>query len=118
MKKTAFGAGFSGLHEFTHMPFGLSNAGSSFCHLMQLCLGDKHFVTLSLYLDDLCIFAMDIELILDHGELVFNRLKEFQLKIKSKKCHFLTLVFCFSIMCYQLGEFQLTLKSRKVANPH
>ena len=26
IKKTAFRADFSGLYEFTHMPFGLSNA--------------------------------------------------------------------------------------------
>ena len=39
--KTAFHAGSSGLYEFTHMPFGLSNVGASFCCLMELCLWDQ-----------------------------------------------------------------------------
>ena len=51
IKKTAFRTGSSGLYEFTHMPFGLSNAGSRFCRLMEQCLGDQEFVTLLLYLD-------------------------------------------------------------------
>ena len=56
IQKTAFRAGSSGLYEFTHLPFSLSNAGSSFCHLMEQCLGDQQFVTLLLYLDNICIF--------------------------------------------------------------
>ena len=88
IQKTAFRASSSGLYEFTHMLFGLSNAGSSFCHLMEQCLGDQQFVTLLLYLDNICIFTPSIEEILDHTDLVFSRLKEFHLKIKSKKCHF------------------------------
>ena len=82
IQKTAFRPGSSDLYEFTCMPFGLSNAGSSFCHLMEQCLGDQQFVTLLLYLDNICIFAPSIEEMLDRIELVFNRLKEFHLKIK------------------------------------
>ena len=88
IKKTAFSAGLIGLYEFTHMPFGLSNAGSSFCHLREQCLGDQQFVTLLLYLDDVCIFAPMIDDMLDRIELVFDRLKQFRLKIKPKKCQF------------------------------
>ena len=86
--KTAFRAGSSGLYEFTHMPFGLPNSRSSFCHLMEMCLGDQQFVTLLLYLDDICIFAASIDGMLDHIELVFKWLEDFNLKIKPKKCHF------------------------------
>ena len=88
IKKTAFRASSARLYEFTHMPFGLSNAGSSFCHLMDKCLGDQQFVILLLYLDDICIFAPTIDDMLDQIELVFNRLKQFNLKIKPKKCQF------------------------------
>ena len=46
------------------------------------------FVTLLLYLDNICIFALSIDEMLDCIDLVFNRLKEFHLEIKPKKCHF------------------------------
>ena len=88
IKKTAFRASSTGLYEFTHMPFSLSNAGSSFCCLMEQCLGDQQFVTLLLYLDDICIFAPTIDDMLDQIHLVFDRLKKFNLKIKPKKCQF------------------------------
>ena len=77
-----------GLYEFTHMPFGLSNVASSFCQLMKQCLGDQQFVTLLVYLDYICIFDPKINNMLDCIELVFDRLKQFNLKIKPKKCQF------------------------------
>ena len=61
IKKTAFRASSMGLYELTRMPFGLLNAGSSFCSFMEQCLGNQQFVTLLLYLDDICIFAPKIE---------------------------------------------------------
>ena len=63
--KTAFQARSSGLYEFTRMPFGLFNMGSSFCCLMEMYLGDQQFVTLLLYLDDICIFTSNVEEMLD-----------------------------------------------------
>ena len=86
--KTAFRAGLSGLYEFTHMPFGFSSSGASFCCLMEMCLADQQFVTLLLYLDDICVFAATIDEMQDSTELVFKQLEKFNLKIKPKKCHF------------------------------
>ena len=65
VKKATFRAGSSGLYEFTCMPFGLSNAGSSFCRLMEQCLGDQQLFTLLLYVDDICIFAPDVSAMMD-----------------------------------------------------
>ena len=86
--KTAFRAGSSGLYEFTRMPFGLSNAGASFCRLMEMCLGDQQYLTLLFYLDDICVFSSSVDEMLDRIALVFGRLKEFNLKIKPKKSFF------------------------------
>ena len=88
IKKTAFRASSMSLYEFTCMLFRLSNAGSCFCHLMEQCLGDQQFVTLLLYLDDICIFAPTIDEMLDRIQLVFHRLKNFNIKIKPTKCQF------------------------------
>ena len=88
IQKTAFRAGSSGLFEFTRMPFGLTNAGASFCCLMEMCIGDQQYVTLLFYLDDICVFAEIADQMLDRIQLVFTRLKEFNLKIKPKKSHF------------------------------
>ena len=63
--KTTFRAGSSGLYEFTRMPFGLSNAGASFCRLMEMCLGDQQYLTLLFYLDDICIFGSSVDEMLD-----------------------------------------------------
>ena len=104
---------YTGLFEFILMPFGLSNAGSSFCYLMEQCLGDKQFVTLLLYLDDICIFALSIEVMLDQIELVFNRLKEYHLKIKPKTVTSLTPVFYFWVIYYHLEEYQQTPRKLK-----
>ena len=55
---------------------------------MEMCLGDQQFITLMLYLDDICIFAANVNEMLDQIEMVFRRLKHFNLKPKPKKCHF------------------------------
>ena len=67
---------------------------------MERCLGDQQFVTLLLYLDDICILATSIDKMLDHIDLVFKWLEEFNLKIKPKKCCFFqcSIVFLGNIL--------------------
>ena len=99
--KTAFHTGSSGLYKFTHMPFGLSNVGASFCHLMEMCLGDQQYTTLLFYLNDICVFSSTIDEMLNRVALVLGHLKEFNLKIKLKKTYFFqsSVVFLGNVLC-------------------
>ena len=92
IEKTAFRASSSGLYEFTPMPFGLSNAGFflSFDGAMSRGATVCHLVAIPRRYMYLC---PSIEEMLDHVDLVFNRLKEFHLKIKPKNITSLTPVF-------------------------
>ena len=96
--KTAFQVGSLGLYEFTCMPFGLSNAGASFYHLMEMCLGDQQYLTLLFYLDNISIFSSSVDEMLDRIALVFSRLKEFNLKIAHE-------VILFPVKCFISGTF-------------
>ena len=86
--KTAFHAGSSGLYEFTHMLFSLSNVGTSFCHLMEMRHGDQQYLMLLFYLDDICVFSSSIDEMLDRIELILKCLQDFNLKIMPKKTFF------------------------------
>ena len=70
------------------MPLGLSNLESSFCHLMEMCLGDQQFVTFCCTLMIDSSFATNVNEMLGLIEMVFMRPKDFNLKINPKKCHF------------------------------
>ncbi|XP_076830004.1 uncharacterized protein LOC143475987 [Brachyhypopomus gauderio] len=85
--KTAFCTPF-GLFEFNRMPFGLCNAPSTFQHLMERIFGDERFQSLLLYLDDIVVFSSDFGSHLQRLEVVLARLKQYNLKLKLKKCRF------------------------------
>ena len=57
-------------------------------------MGDQQFVTLLLYLNDICTFAPTIDDMFDCIELVFSRLTQSNPKIKPKKCQ----LFCTSVL--------------------
>ena len=86
--KTAFCMESLGLNEFTHTPFGLSNMGACFCHLMEMSLGNQQYLMLLFYPNDICVFSSSVNEMLDRIMLVFSHLKELTLKIKPKKTSF------------------------------
>lgn len=85
---TAFSSPF-GLHEYNRMPQGLSNSPATFMRMMLSIFGDQNFTSLLCYLDDLMVFGPTEQIALERLEMVFSRLKDHNLKLAPKKCHFL-----------------------------
>lgn len=81
--KTAITTPF-GMFEFLRMPFGLRNAGQTFQRFMNSLFNGFDFVFV--YIDDILIASPTKELHLEHLQRVFNRLAEYDIKIKPTKC--------------------------------
>ena len=78
----AFMVGNLGFYEFTCMPFGLCNAPAMFQHLMQNSLGELNLTYCVIYLDNIIVFGHTEEEHLEHLHVVFERFREFNLKLK------------------------------------
>ena len=88
---TVFTVGNFGFYEFTRMLFGLCNAPATFQHLMQNTLGELNLMYCVIYLDDVIVFGHTEEEHLEHLRIVFERFREFSLKLKPSKCLFFQL---------------------------
>ncbi|KAL0346472.1 UNVERIFIED_CONTAM: Retrovirus-related Pol polyprotein from transposon.6 [Sesamum calycinum] len=70
------------------MPFGLKNAGATYQHAMQNIFDDMLHKKLECYVHDLVVKTKKREEHLADLQIVFNRLREYNLKINSLKCAF------------------------------
>ena len=77
-----------GFYEFTHMPFGLCNTPATFQCLMQNTLGELNLTYCVIYLDHVIVFSCMEEEHLECLCMVFERFREFNLKLKPSKCSF------------------------------
>ena len=85
--KTSFSTEF-GSFEFNRFPFGLKNSGSVFQRMINRVMGPalgKHVIC---YMDDGIVFSRSFQEHLVHIEDVFQRLREFNLRLKLAKCAF------------------------------
>ena len=68
------------------MPFGLCNAPATFQWLMQNCMGELNFIYCLIYPDNLIVFSWTVEEHLHQLRVVFDCLREYNLKLKPLKC--------------------------------
>ena len=87
----AFTVGNLGFYKFTRMPFRLCNAPATFQHLMQNTLGELNLTYCIIYLDDVIVFGRMEEEHLEWLRMVFERFRDFNLKLKPSKCLFFQL---------------------------
>ncbi|XP_024156291.1 uncharacterized protein LOC112164308 [Rosa chinensis] len=85
--KTAFRT-HSGHYEFLVMPFGMTNAPSTFQSVMNEVLRDFLRKFALVFFDDILVYSQTLEDHLKHLELVFERLQQHSLKVKESKCSF------------------------------
>ena len=83
---TAFTVGNLGFFKCDQMPFGLCNAPATFQQLMQNCMGELNLIYCFIYLDDLTVFLQTAEEHLHWLHVIFDWLREYNLKLKPSKC--------------------------------
>lgn len=103
-----------GLFQFTRTPFGLATSPNAFQRLMNLILGDLSNLGILIYIDDIAIASKDVESHFDKLNLVFNRIRQHNLRLKPSKCHFFKTSIVFLGFKIEKGKISPIDKNIKV----
>lgn len=88
VEKTAFSVN-NGHYEYVRMPFGLRNAPSTFQRVMDNILKEHLYQCCFVYMDDIVIFSRSLHDHMVHLRKIFNKLRQFNLKVQLDKSEFL-----------------------------
>ena len=75
-----------GLYQWKRMPMGLCNAPGAFQRLMEIVSSGLTYEIVLVYLDDIIVFGRSFEEHIHRLQLVFQRIREANLKISPAKC--------------------------------
>ena len=79
---------YQGLYQFKVLPFGLTNAPSTFQRIMECVLRGLNWKSCLIYLDDIIVFSRTFDEHLLRLRDVFERFRDADLKLKPTKCSF------------------------------
>ena len=113
ISKTAFITKY-GLHEFTAISFGLTNAPNFFMNLMNNVFMDYLDKFVVVFIDDILIYSQSEEEHADHLRMVLQRLREHQLYAKLSKCEFWIDEVLF--LSHIINKYGLAVDPNKVAD--
>lgn len=110
---TAFTVPGKGLFHFKVMPFGLSNAPTTFQNAMEIILRPVLGKFVYVYLDDILVYSKSFEEHLVHLEEVFNLLLAAGLKLNWTKCSFLKPYVDY--LGHIIGQGEIRVSGKKVS---
>ena len=86
-EKTSFMTG-QGTYCYQVMPFGLKNVGATYQRLVNRMFKKHIGTSMEVYIDDMLVKSVKVELHVDHLAESFQVLKDYKMKLNPTKCAF------------------------------